>query len=227
MSNVTSFDGFIKDRASANATEVRAYLKKFGVSLAKYTVSSDCKVHDSLCAVVAGWDLFIGLDVMTDYWLRSTVPVFKLDGDTVWLRFASGFGEPVDGIYPYALEIDVERITEGRGDPLIDTARIFERTLREHNPGVLVASVLAIAIMRYANRDSGHLYRMHTADDNLITLVTENQSERMTFRLDIELTRKALQKLKIDCERQDRRDGTEHDSSVWEIFNDQRLEDKE
>lgn len=226
MSKIISFDGFIQDRGAATATEVRAYLKQFGVSLAKFTKSPDCPVHDSLCAVVAGWSLFIELDTMTDYWLRSAMPVFKRGDNAIYLQFISGFGEPIDGNYPPGLEIDVERITDGRGDPLIDSARTFERALREHNPGVLVASVLVIAIMRYATRDMGHMYRMHTVDNDRITMVTESPTERMTFRFDIELTRKALQKLKLDCERQDRRDGVLPDPEAWTVFEDQRL-DKE
>lgn len=221
--SVISFDAFLKDRNAETTAEVRAYLKNFGIALAKFAKSSECQVHDSMCAVVAGWNLFIELDALTDYWLPSAMPVFKKDGDRIELRFSSGFGEKVGGHYPYALEIDVERIQGGRGDLNTDSARTFERTLRKHNPGVLVVSVLAIAIMRYAERDMGHAYRMLEANNDQITLVTESPDERITYRLDIELTRKALQKLKLDCERQDRRDGVEPDPSVWTVFEDQQL----
>ncbi|ARV77443.1 hypothetical protein FDI21_gp268 [Pseudomonas phage Noxifer] len=224
--SVISFTKFIDERNAETSNEVRKYLKHFGVSLAKYTKSPKCKVHDSLCAVVAGWDLWVNLEVLTDYWLVSAMPAFKTEDGNIQLNFLSGFGEPVNGEYPPALQIEIEHITDGRGDPLIDSARTFELALREHKPGVLVVSVLAIAVMRYANRDMGHMYRMHTVDNDQITLVTESPTERMTFRLDIELTRKALQKLKLDCERQDRRDGVLPDPEAWTVFEDQRL-DKE
>lgn len=228
MSNVFSFDQFLKDRQAGTSAEVRAYLKNFGISLAKYAVHApQCKVKDSLCAVVAGWDLFIELDALTDYWLPSALPVFKENGDTIELRFLSGFGTPIDGNYPYGLEIDVEPITGGRGDLNVDVARTFENAVREHNPGALVVSVLAIAIIKYATRDSLHAYRMHTVDNDMLTMVIESPDERMTIRLDIDITRKALAKLKTDCERVDRRDGNVLDPSVWTIFEDQRLPDKE
>lgn len=227
MSNVISFDKFLQERSAETNTEVRAYLKNFGVSLAKYAKNTDCRVHDSLCAVAAGWDLFIELDTFTDYWTSSAMPVFFEHTDLIELKFKSGFGEKVDGDWPSALEIDVEHIKEGRGDPLIDCARTFERAIREHKPGVLVVSVLAIAIIQYATRDMGFIYRMHEVNDDQITMVIESPTQRLTFRLSIELTRKALQKLRTDCERLDRRDGYLPGERDWDIFEDQRLEDKE
>lgn len=228
MSNVFSFDKFLQDRSASTTAEVRAYLKNFGISLAKYAVNApQCQVKDSLCSVVAGWDLFINLDTLTDYWLPSALPVFKEQPNVIELRFLSGFGEPKNGRYPYGLEIDIEPITNGRPDLNVDCARVFENAVREHKPGVLVVSVLAIAIMKYATRDTMHGYRMHEVNDDSITMVIENPTERMTFRLDIDLTRKALQKLRTDCERLDRRDGFLPGERDWDIFEDQRLKDEE